>query len=245
VGAKLDARTICGSVRTVLQTARPAEQWGRFHLVYSMGLFDYLTDSTAAAVLQKLWDLVLPGGELVVGNFHPKNESRVFMEYWADWVLWYRDEQDVLQLAGELPGRTAPRTSRPPAARCSCTPASEAPPSPRQAEREASATVSPTLVPTQASKERDQAALQVYLWELAHDWSKTLTVLGFTLVPLFFFLDYFTVPPEKLTRFAVYRLAPTVVAVGQYVVLRLTRPGPSTRSPTATSSPCASAGRSR
>ncbi len=85
--------------------------------------------------------------------------------------------------------------------------------------------MSPTLVPTQASKERDQAALQVYLWELAHDWSKTLTVLGFTLVPLFFFLDYFTVPPEKLTRFAVYRLAPTVVAVGQYVVLRLTRPG--------------------
>lgn len=103
-GARLDAKTICGSVRTVLQTSRPAEQWGRFHFVYSMGLFDYLTDSTAGAVLAKLWDLVLPGGELVVGNFHPSNESRVFMEYWADWVLWYRDEQDMLQLARELPG---------------------------------------------------------------------------------------------------------------------------------------------
>ena len=34
-----------------------------------------------------------------------------------------------------------------------------------------------------------------YLTAIVHDWSKVLTTLAFTLVPAFFILDYFLVPP--------------------------------------------------
>ena len=45
-----------------------------------------------------------------------------------------------------------------------------------------------------------------YVDALVHLHSRTLTALGFTLIPLFFILDFFMMPQELLNRFAVYRL---------------------------------------
>src|SRR5690349_16454601 len=67
-------------------------------------------------------------------------------------------------------------------------------------------------------------ALDVYIQSIAHDWSKTLALLGITLIPVFFILDYFMMPAQYLNLFAGYRLATTCVIVAQYVVLRHTRP---------------------
>ena len=64
-----------------------------------------------------------------------------------------------------------------------------------------------------------------YQKEIVHQWSRTLTVMGFTLVPLFFILDYFTLPEELLPRFALYRLIATVIVFAQYIILRATKPG--------------------
>ena len=103
LGVKVQATTLCTSVRTMQQGGSPIED-SAFDLVYSMGLFDYLTDTTATAVLSWLYARLARGGELVVGNFHARNSSRVFMEYWADWTLWYRTEGELLRLADALPG---------------------------------------------------------------------------------------------------------------------------------------------
>lgn len=103
VGTKLHASTLCTSVRTMQQGGSPIEDTP-FDMVYSMGLFDYLTDTTATAVLSWLYARLTKGGDLVVGNFHSRNPSRVFMEYWADWTLWYRSEGELLRLADALPG---------------------------------------------------------------------------------------------------------------------------------------------
>lgn len=67
--------------------------------------------------------------------------------------------------------------------------------------------------------------LELYIQTIIHSWSKTLTALGFTLIPIFFILDYFIMPPEHLTRFATYRLAATAIVISQYFVLRSTEPG--------------------
>jgi len=64
-----------------------------------------------------------------------------------------------------------------------------------------------------------------YLENIIHEWSKTLTALVYTLVPIFFLLDYFTMPKELLPRFAVYRLISTVICVAQYFIIRHTKPG--------------------
>ncbi len=66
--------------------------------------------------------------------------------------------------------------------------------------------------------------LDAYTSELIHDWSKTLTTLGFTLIPIFFILDNFMMPRELIPRFAIYRAVTTAIVIVQYVVLRATRP---------------------
>lgn len=102
LGTRLQTNLLCTSVRTMQQGGSPIEEQP-FDFVYSMGLFDYLTDTTATAVLGWLYQRLTPGGELTVGNFHSRNPSRVFMEYWADWILWYRTEGELLRLADALP----------------------------------------------------------------------------------------------------------------------------------------------
>jgi phosphoserine phosphatase RsbU/P len=73
-----------------------------------------------------------------------------------------------------------------------------------------------------------EVELERHIEAIVHDWSKTLAVLGFTLVPVFFILDYFIMPAELLPRFAIYRLVCTGLVIAQYAVLRATRPGPFT-----------------
>jgi phosphoserine phosphatase RsbU/P len=70
----------------------------------------------------------------------------------------------------------------------------------------------------------DASAFDEYLRSIVHDWSKTLTLLGFTLVPLFIVLDTVMLPRPLLPRFAFYRLACTAIVLAQYVMIRLTKP---------------------
>jgi extracellular factor (EF) 3-hydroxypalmitic acid methyl ester biosynthesis protein len=103
-GARIDVSWHQESVRTMLRTADLPARFGRHQFVYSMGLFDYLTPPVARAVLRCMYDLLLPGGMLLVGNYHVANPSRVYMEYWLDWALFLRSEESFRALADGLPG---------------------------------------------------------------------------------------------------------------------------------------------
>jgi len=98
LGYKIKANYLKDSVRTMLKTKNLSDIWGTYHYIYSMGLFDYLTKPVAVAVIEKLYSLLKPGGKIFIGNFHVSNPSRWFMEYWHDWVLYYRDEEEFLSL---------------------------------------------------------------------------------------------------------------------------------------------------
>ncbi len=104
LGVSVSADFIRESVRTMLVTEQLKERWGLFHFIYSMGLFDYLTAPVGSAVLKKLYALLRPDGELVVGNMHVRNPSKVFMAYWHDWKIIHRTEEDLLGLASGLKG---------------------------------------------------------------------------------------------------------------------------------------------
>jgi extracellular factor (EF) 3-hydroxypalmitic acid methyl ester biosynthesis protein len=83
------------------------EPWGKFDFIYSMGLFDYLNSRVAKAVLNRLYQLLKPGGKLVVGNFNVSNPSRYYMEYWGDWFLIHRTEEEFRSL---FPDRSSATT---------------------------------------------------------------------------------------------------------------------------------------
>jgi len=73
----------------------------------------------------------------------------------------------------------------------------------------------------------DADEFEPYLNDIIHEWLKTLTTLGFTLVPAFFLLDYFTMPQDLLPRFGIYRLFSTIVLLVQYFIIRKSRPNSS------------------
>jgi extracellular factor (EF) 3-hydroxypalmitic acid methyl ester biosynthesis protein len=100
--ATLEHNFIFESVRTMLRIKDLKKEWGDFHFIYSMGLFDYLSPRVGKAVLEKLYTLLLPGGTMVIGNYHESNPTKTYMDYWGDWVLYYRSEEDFLELTSEL-----------------------------------------------------------------------------------------------------------------------------------------------
>jgi len=94
-----------GSVRLMLFSRHLKQKWGQFHFIYSMGLLDYLNSRVATAVLERLYGLLKPGGEVVVGNFHVSNPSKYYMQYWGDWVLFHRTEEEFKSLFRNGSGR--------------------------------------------------------------------------------------------------------------------------------------------
>jgi hypothetical protein len=63
------------------------------------GLFDYLNDETAAAMLRLFWGQLAEGGLLLVGNFAPHNPTRAYMEWIGNWYLIYRTAEQLARLA--------------------------------------------------------------------------------------------------------------------------------------------------
>jgi phosphoserine phosphatase RsbU/P len=59
---------------------------------------------------------------------------------------------------------------------------------------------------------------------IIHEWLRTITLLAVVVVPIFFVLDVFMMPSGLLTRFAVYRLISTGLALVQFLIVRNMQP---------------------
>ncbi len=67
-------------------------------LVYSIGLIDYFNDDLVIKLMSYAHSILRPGGELILGNFHPKNPDKAFMDHVVDWRLIHRSEADMNRL---------------------------------------------------------------------------------------------------------------------------------------------------
>ena len=74
---------------------------GTPHLILCPGLFDYLDDTIATALLRLLWQQLASGGTLLVGNFAPHHATRAYMEWIGNWYLTYRSEEAMNTLADQ------------------------------------------------------------------------------------------------------------------------------------------------
>ncbi len=77
----------------------------QFDLIWSAGLFDYLEDRLAILLLKRLWKKLKPGGQIIFGNFSPKNPTRKGMELGCHWVLIHRTAEELVQICrkAEIP----------------------------------------------------------------------------------------------------------------------------------------------
>ncbi len=82
-----------------------------YALVYSAGLYDYIKtfrdDSTKGtiALTKNLFNLVEPGGSLIIGNFTPSTpgDLRFMLDYVCEWKLIYRTKEEMSDFAREIP----------------------------------------------------------------------------------------------------------------------------------------------
>ena len=105
---ELNIQTMKGSVRSLV--ASESELIG-IHFVYAAGLFDYLADRTAARLTRVMFNMLAPGGHLLVANFAMTLEDIGFMEAYMRWHLIYRDEAAMRRLASEIPTGRIARTN--------------------------------------------------------------------------------------------------------------------------------------
>ncbi len=71
--------------------------------IYSAGLFDYLNDKLARKLLTATFDLLAPGGSMLIANFAPGLTEQAYMEAFMDWHLIYRNESEMEALLKEIP----------------------------------------------------------------------------------------------------------------------------------------------
>lgn len=102
-GRKTEVKLIKNSVQNLLRSG--ARGVAKYDLIYCSGLYDYLNDRICKALNNYFYDLLLPGGLLVVGNFGPHTPVKHFIEHFLEWFLIYRDPK---QLATFTPEQARP-----------------------------------------------------------------------------------------------------------------------------------------
>lgn len=91
------------SIRRLLSARSLQDALGTRDLVYSAGLFDYLSDRSFQALLNTLYDACAPGGHLYIGNVNAEtNTTKWSMEYASDWYLIHRSRETLAELAAGL-----------------------------------------------------------------------------------------------------------------------------------------------
>lgn len=78
-----------------------ADHFKSADLLVCPGLFDYLADPPAIAMLGLFWRRLKPGGMMLVGNFAPHNPTRAYMEWIGNWYLLYRTPERFAELAAQ------------------------------------------------------------------------------------------------------------------------------------------------
>ena len=73
------------------------------NFIFSSGLFDYLRLERAQVIAKALYDRLVPGGLLAIGNAIGPNTSLWPPEFVADWPILYRSRNEIEGMAALLP----------------------------------------------------------------------------------------------------------------------------------------------
>lgn len=76
---------------------------GTFDLAYTTSLLDYLQESAGRRLTLAMFEMLRPGGRLVLANFLPGILDVGYMESYMGWTLIYRTRQDMIALAAHIP----------------------------------------------------------------------------------------------------------------------------------------------
>ncbi|HOW71577.1 MAG TPA: class I SAM-dependent methyltransferase [Phycisphaerae bacterium] len=90
--------TVCRSVFDM-----SFDDLGRFDLIYSAGLYDYIWQGAAKQLTSYVFAMLKPGGRLLIANVTPEEPDAGYMEAIMDWWLIYRTDAQLAALAQQIP----------------------------------------------------------------------------------------------------------------------------------------------
>jgi SAM-dependent methyltransferase len=107
------SRLVCAPVRRLaeLVPGRGAHALGSFEVAMSTGVFDYLDDDSARALISQMSAVTRPGGTVAICNFGPEDGSRIVKDWIVDWPLTYRTSEQLRRL---FPEGMSPSVTRSP-----------------------------------------------------------------------------------------------------------------------------------
>jgi hypothetical protein len=88
------------SVRQLFGKKHPL---GKYDLVYSTGLFDYLNQKSGRRLVASMFYMLNPGGKVIVANFLPDVHDVGYMEIFMDWNMIYRTRQEMMDITADIP----------------------------------------------------------------------------------------------------------------------------------------------
>jgi len=97
--ASKGVRTVRDSVRSLVAGR---VTFSGMNLVYAAGLYDYLGDRLATRLTRVMFDMLAPGGRLIIANFAPCLSDIGYIESFMGWKLIYREPEQMIALAGEI-----------------------------------------------------------------------------------------------------------------------------------------------
>jgi len=77
---------------------------GKFDLIYSAGLYDYLSKRIAQKLTQRLYDMLTENGKLVLYNIKHNFEEIGYFESFMNWSMIGRTKSETLEFSAELQG---------------------------------------------------------------------------------------------------------------------------------------------
>jgi extracellular factor (EF) 3-hydroxypalmitic acid methyl ester biosynthesis protein len=109
-GRNTPIKLVKKSVQQLLkESSRPKPVGEEYDLIYSAGLFDYLNDRICAMLIRLGYELLAPGGLLLLTNVDRSNPIRNIMEHIYEWHLIYRTGDELAALAADLPSEAERR----------------------------------------------------------------------------------------------------------------------------------------
>lgn len=100
----VECRALNASFKEMLDPTPIAAQAGDSTVIYSAGLVDYLNPLLARRLVRKLYDLIEPGGSVIIGNVNDKNTGMMWpSEYVVDWTLFFRSKDEMIDMASDIP----------------------------------------------------------------------------------------------------------------------------------------------
>ena len=88
---------------TIRQLLAQRSDLGQFDMVYSTGLLDYLHEAMAQQLTWVMFQMLRPGGRLLVANFLPGIPDLGYMESYMDWRLLYRTRHEMVAVSALIP----------------------------------------------------------------------------------------------------------------------------------------------